>query len=146
MNIIEKVRELLHMFPKISQICDTVHVDFTDSETDSYGLASMGDALVAEDILGNQTRQHTFMLHSVFSAVNDYERLTNSGVLLELAQYLDSCVGDEVNHEVDGVAHTGEITKITTANGYLSVIPDENTVKGWFYQLQITAEYTVIYQ
>ncbi len=143
MNIIEKVRELLQTFPKIAQICDTVHVDFTETETDSYGLASMGDALVSEDILGNQTRQHTFMLHSVFSAVNDYERLTNSGVLLELAQYLDTCVGDEVTHEVDGITHMGQITKITTANGYLSLIPDENTIKGWFYQLQITAEYTI---
>lgn len=145
MNIIEKIRSLLEAFPKIAQICDTVHVDFTGSENDSYGLASMGDALVSEDILGNQTRQHTFMLHSIFSAVNDFERLANSGVLLELAQYLDSRVGDEVTHEVNGVTHSGEITRITTANGMLSAIPDENTISGWFYQLQITAEYTVNY-
>ena len=143
MNIIEKVRSLLETFPKIAEVCGTVHVDFTGNDTDSYGLASMGDALVSEDILGNQTRQHTFMLHSIFSAINDYERLNNSGVMLELAQHLDSCVGDEVTHEIDGETHTGEITKITTANGMLSVIPDENTVSGWFYQLQITAAYTV---
>lgn len=145
MNIIEKIRSILEAFPKISEICDTVHVDFTGSEDEinSYGLASMGDALITEDIIGNQARQHTFMLHSIFSAVNDFERLTNSGVLLELAQYLDARIGDEVTHEIDGVTHTGEITRITTANGYLSAIPDQGTVSGWFYQLQITAEYTV---
>lgn len=143
MNIIEKVRAMLTSFPKIAQVCDTVHVDFTDSSDDSYGLASLGDMLVTEDILGNQTRQHTFMLHSVFSAVNDYERLTNSGVLLELAQYLDKCVGESVTHEINGVTHTGEITRMTTANGMLSAIPGENTISGWFYQLQIAAEYTV---
>lgn len=143
MNIIEKVRSILEAFPKIAQVCDTVHVDFTDSTNDSYGLASLGDMLVTEDILGNQTRQHTFMLHSVFSAVNDYERLTNSGVMLELAQHLDKCVGETVTHEIDGISHTGEITRITTANGMLSAIPDENTITGWFYQLQIIAEYTV---
>jgi len=143
MNIIERIRAILQGFPRINDICDAVHVDFADEEPESYGLASLGDALIAEDILGNQNRQHSFMLHSVFSAVNDYERLTNSGVLLELAQYLDSCVGYEVEHEIDGKRYTGIITKISTANGMLSAIPEENTVRGWFYQLQINADYTV---
>lgn len=143
MNIIEKIRDILTSFPKISQVCGTVHVDFTGADNDSYGLASLGDMLVNEDILGNQTRQHTFMLHSVFSAVNDYERLTNSGVMLELAQFLDKCAGEAVTHEINGIIHNGNITKITTANGMLSAIPDENTISGWFYQLQIIAEYTV---
>lgn len=145
MNIVEKMRSILQSFPKISQICSTVHVDFTDTGTGSYGLASMGDALIEENILGDQKRQHTFMLHSVFSAVNDFERLSNTGVLLELAQYLDKQVGETVTHEVDGVSHSGEITRISTANGMLSAIPDENTISGWFYQLQITADYTVNY-
>lgn len=143
MNIIEKVRSLVQSFPKIAEICGTVHVDFTGKEPTDYGLSSLGDTLVVEDICGNQERQHSFMLHSVFSAVNDFERMSNTGVLLELAQYLDRCVGDEVTHEIGGVTHTGEITKITTANGALTMIPDENTVSGWFYQLQIVAEYTV---
>lgn len=143
MNIIEKVRSLVQSFPKIAEIYGTVHVDFTGNEPTDYGLSSLGDTLVVEDICGNQERQHTFMLHSVFSAVNDFERMSNTGVLLELAQYLDRCVGDEVTHEIGGVTHTGEITKITTANGALTMIPDENTVSGWFYQLQIIAEYTV---
>ena len=145
MNIVEKMRSILQSFPKISQVCDTVHVDFNDAEEESYGLASMGDMQISENILGDQTRQHSFMLHSVFSAVNDFERLSNTGVLLELAQYLDKQVGETVTHEIDGVAHSGEITKISTANGMLSAIPDENTISGWFYQLQITAEYTVIF-
>lgn len=143
MNIIEKVRALVQGFPKIAEICGTVHVDFTGNEPTDYGLSSLGDTLVVEDICGNQERQHTFMLRSVFSAVNDFERMSNTGVLLELAQYLDRCVGDEVTHEIGGVTHTGEITRITTANGALTMIPDGNTVSGWFYQLQIVAEYTV---
>ena len=143
MNIIEKVRSLVQSFPKIAEIYGTVHVDFTGNEPADYGLSSLGDTLVVEDICGNQERQHTFMLHSVFSAVNDFERMSNTGVLLELAQYHDRCVGDEVTHEIGGVTHTGEITKITTANGALTMIPDENTISGWFYQLQIIAEYTV---
>lgn len=143
MNIIEKVRLLVQSFPKIAEICGTVHVDFTGKEPTDYGLSSLGDTLVVEDTCGNQERQHTFMLHSVFSAVNDFERMSNTGVLLELAQYLDRCRGDEVTHEINGVTHTGEITQITTANGALTMIPDENTVSGWFYQLQIIAEYTV---
>lgn len=145
MNIIEKIRSIVAAFPKISAICDTVHVDFTDTKITSYGISSTGDSLVSEDVLGNQHRQHTFILHSTFSALNDYERMSNSGVMLELAQYLDTCVGDTVTHTIGGVGHTGEILKITTANGMLNAITDDNIVSGWFYQLQITAEYTVDY-
>lgn len=74
MNIIEFMKETLQAFPKISEICNTIHVDFTDSAPTSYGLSSIGDALVSEDVLGNQTRQHSFLLTSVYSAINDFER------------------------------------------------------------------------
>lgn len=143
MNIIEKVRDLIQSFPKIAQVCDAVHVDFSDKEPTSYGLSSLGDTLISEDILGNQIRQHSFMLRSTFSAINDYERMSNSGVLLDLAQYLDSCADEEVTHEIGGIVYTGTIRRITTANGSLAVITNGNVVNGWFYQLQIVAEYTV---
>ena len=142
MNIIERIRSMVGSFSKIAEICDTIHVDFSDTNPTSYGLSSTGDTLVSEDIIGNQTRQHSFVLHSTFSALNDYERMSNSGVLLELAQYLDRCVGEDVTHEIDGVVYTGTIQKITTANGMLTAITNENVVQGWYYQLQIIAEYT----
>lgn len=143
MNIIEKIRSMVADFPRIAAICDTVHVDFSGTEPTSYGISSIGDALLSEDIIGNQVRQHTFTLRSVFSAINDYERMSNSGVLLELAQYLDGCVGEAVTHAINGVVYTGTIQKITTANGMLTAITNENVVQGWYYQLQIIAEYTV---
>lgn len=142
MNIVEKVKSIVENFPKISQL-GVIHTDLTGEEPGSCGLSALGDALLSEDILGNQQRQHTFMLHAVFSAVNDFERLSNSGLLLELAQYLDACSGEEITHEIDGVSHNGVITKITTAGGTLSIIPDGTTVRGWWYQLQITAIYTL---
>ena len=77
-NIIETVRDILENFPKISEVCNEIHIDFADPEPTSYGLTSTGDSLIKEDILGNQTRQHTFMLYSTFSGINDYERLLNS--------------------------------------------------------------------
>ena len=65
MNIIECVRNTVSGFPKISQICDTVHVDFTDAEATSYGLSPTGDTLIKENILGDKIRQHTYILYAV---------------------------------------------------------------------------------
>ena len=128
LNIIEKIRDILQDFPKISEICNTVHVDFTDPEPTSYGLSSVGDSLVKSDILGNQTRQHNFFLYSTFSSINDYERLENSSTLLELAQWLENQTDDK-------------ITKITAENGQLFAIPEGNELDGWQYQLQIVVQY-----
>lgn len=143
MNIIEFMKETLQAFPKISEICNTIHVDFTDSAPTSYGLSSIGDALVSEDVLGNQTRQHSFLLTSVYSAINDFERQENSAALTELAQWLERQKGTEIETVVDGESNTGEVTDITTANGMLYAIPNENTIDGWQYQLQINVSYTV---
>lgn len=128
MNIIEKMRDILQNFSKITEICNTVHVDFTDPEPTSYGLSSVGDSLIKSDILGNQIRQHNFFLYSTFSSVNDYERLENSSVLLNLAQWLENQTDEK-------------IIKITAENGQLFAIPQENELDGWQYQLQIVVQY-----
>ena len=128
MNIIEKIRDILQNFPKISEVCNTVHVDFTDTEPTSYGLSSVGDSLVKSDILGGQIRQHNFFLYSTFSSISDYERLENSSTLLELAQWLENQT-DET------------IIKITAENGQLFAVPQENELDGWQYQLQIVVHY-----
>ncbi|MBQ8298160.1 MAG: hypothetical protein IJX77_10310 [Ruminococcus sp.] len=143
MNIIEKVREILQSFPKISEVCNEVHVDFADPEPTSYGLSSTGDNLVAEDILGNQTRQHTFLLYTTYSGINDYERLNNSSALLELSHWIRTQTGGEVTSVIDGQEYNGIITKITAENGMLYSVPQENTLDGVQYQLQIIAQYTI---
>ncbi|MDE6781160.1 MAG: hypothetical protein K2J40_06860 [Ruminococcus sp.] len=130
MNIIEKVRDILQNFPEILKVCNAVHVDFTDPEPTSYGLSSVGDSLVKSDISGGQIRQHNFFLYSTFSSINDYERLENSSVLLNLAQWLESQTDEE-------------IIKITAENGQLFTVPQENELDGWQYQLQIVVHYRI---
>lgn len=143
MNIIECVKSILQTFPKISTVCNEIHIDFADPKPTSYGLSSTGDSLIKEDILGNQTRQHTFILYSTFSGINDFERQENSTALLELSVWLKSQIGAEVETEIDGEIRTGTITKISAENGMLYAVPQENTADGMQYQLQIIAQYTV---
>lgn len=143
MNIIEKVREILKSFPRICEVCNEIHIDFASEEPTSYGLSSVGDSLIKEDILGNQVRQHTFMLYSTFSAVNDFERLQNSSALLELATWLEKQTGAEVETTVGDEKYTGLIEKLTAQNGMLYAVPQENMADGVQYQLQIVAVYTV---
>lgn len=143
MNIIEKVREILQSFPRISEICNEIHVDFADPEPTSYGLSSVGDSLIKEDVLGNQIRQHTFILYSTFSAYNDYDRLNNSTALLELSHWLETQANSDVETKIGEEIFSGKITKLTAENGMLYSVPQENLVDGVQYQLQIIAEYTV---
>lgn len=143
MNIIEKVTDILQSYPKISEVCNEVHIDFSDPDPTSYGLSSTGDALIAEDILGNQKRQHSFMLYSTFSSINDYERMLNSTALLELGLWLEEQTDCEIESTVGDSVYTGKLTKLRAENGMLYEIPQENQYDGWQYQLQIIAEYTV---
>lgn len=143
MNIVERMKTILQMFPKIATVCNEIHVDFTSSEPTSYGLASVGDSLVSEDVLGNQKRQHNFLLYATYSGINDFERQENSSALLELGLWLKQQAGAEVNTVIGGKIYSGTIENITAANGMLYAVPQENSIDGWQYQLQIIVQYTV---
>lgn len=143
MNIIEKVRAILESFPKISEVCNSIHIDFADPEPTSYGLSSTGDELITEDILGNQLRQHSFMLYTTYSSINDYERLNNSSALAELSAWLHDQTGSEVETTIGSDTYTGTLEKLNAYNGMLVAVPQENALDGVQYQLQIIAEYTV---
>lgn len=143
MNIIEKVRAILESFPKIAEVCNEIHIDFADPEPTSYGLSSTGDELIHEDVLGNQLRQHSFMLYTTYSSVNDYERCHNSSALLELGLWLNEQTGGTVESTIGDTSYSGKLTKLSAANGMLYAVPQENTLDGCQYQLQIIAEYTV---
>lgn len=140
MNIIELVQSVLRDFPKIRQL----HIDYNEDAPDEFGLYPTGDTLIKEDILGNQTRKHTFILYAVFQSFNDYDRLINSGTLLELQMWLEhSAENQKVEFTVNNKTITGSLIKLTCANGMLYDIPDNNMNSGVQYQLQITAEYTI---
>ena len=144
MNIIEKVREILQNFPKIQEVCNTVHIDFADPDPTSYGLSSIGESVISEDILGNLKKRHSFLLYAVFSSINDYERIANTSVLIELSDWLRNQSG-EIETAVDGKVYKGEIIEIKAGNGMLYDVPQENRSEGVRYQLQINADYTVNY-
>lgn len=143
MNVIDKVKALLESFPKISAVCNSIHVDFTDPDPTSYGLTSIGDVLISEDILGNQKWKHNFILYATYSSMSDYERLNNSGLLQELTVWLSMQEGLEITQTVDNVTYNGVIDKITAGNAMLYEIPQENTFDGVQYQLNISADYTI---
>lgn len=143
MNVIDKVKTLLESFPKISAVCNSIHVDFADPDPTSYGLTSIGDVLIQEDILGNQKWKHNFMLYATYSSMSDYERLNNSGLLQELTVWLSMQEGLEITQTVDDMTLDGVIDKITAGSAMLYEIPQENTFDGVQYQLNISADYTL---
>ena len=133
MNILEAVREILTDFPRIAEVCNSVHIDFTGIEPASFGLSSVDDRLISEDVLGNQRRQHTFLLYASFSGINDFERMENSTALLDLNYYL----AEQPEIPITG----GTLTKLSGGSGMLYDVPEGNAAQGVQYQMQILAEY-----
>ena len=140
MNIIETIKTALESFPSIG----TLHIDYNENAPDEFGLYPTGDRLIKEDVLGNQEREHTFILYADFQSFNDYDRLQNSGALLELQQWLERYADNQtVTATIGAVELTGQLKKITCANGMLYNIPSENYNDAVRYQLQITAKYSI---
>lgn len=139
MNIIELVKSIVESYADIGQL----HIDYTGAVPDSCGISSTGDVLLKEDILGNKTRQHDFVLYTVWQSQSDYDRMINSGILLGLQCYLENQSQDQTVLSPDG--KNGKLKSITCSNGMLYSVPESNLNAGVIYQLQISAQY-VIYE
>ena len=139
MNIIEKTKSIIQDFPQIKDVCDNINIDFTADNVDSYGLNSLGDFLVSKSITGNEIRNHAFVLFAKYSSFNDYQRLSNSGLLLNLQRYLERIY----NEEFDDNGENCEITSIRCSNAQLFELPSESLVKEVIYQIQILVNYKI---
>lgn len=143
MNIIELVKQILTDYPKISEFTNEINVDFTNDANESVGLYSIGDSLIKEDVLGNQTRQHNFVLYANNQAFNDYDRLANSTFLLDLNYWLETVKGQDITATIDNLEKQGELIGLTSANGMLYGVPTGDINDGVTYQLQIYATYKI---
>lgn len=145
MTIIDFVRKKLTEYPKIGEfLADEIHVDFTDPDPVNYGLSSSGDTLLKTDVLGNQTRQHSFTMYAVCQSFTDYNRLANSNFLLELAYWLESLPPEGgITVAVDGRELNAEFLSATTANAMAMYPMSDNLNGGIMYQIQIYAKYKV---
>lgn len=146
MTIIDFMRKKLTEYPKISDFLagGDIHIDFTDPDPVNYGLFSTGDILLKEDVLGNQLRQHNFVLYAVGQSFTDYNRLANSNFLLELAYWLERMPEEGgLETQVDGQKVNGVFLKATSANAMSMGLMGETINDGVMYQLQIYARYKI---
>jgi len=144
MTIIELVRKVLTEFPRIQELTDYVHVDFTKDDSDNYGLSPTGDTLLRKNILGMETRRHNFVLYAVHEAPEDFNRLENSNFLLELNYWLERYKTDEkIEFEIGNNQFEGELISLSSANGMLYGLQNGDINSPVMYQLQIYATYTL---
>ena len=143
MNILEKVKEILTEYPKMSEFCNGIHTDFTENKPGNFGLYPNGDAVLKTDILGGQKRKHSFVLYANNQSFNDFERIANSTFLLELAYWLETVKNVPITVTVGTEEREGIITKLSSANGMMFAAPTGDINDGVTYQLQIYAEYKV---
>lgn len=145
MTIIDFMRQKLMEYPQISEFLgeDDIHIDFTDSSPVNYGLSSTGDSLIKEDLLGNQIRQHNFMLYAVGQSFTDYNRLANSNFLLELSYWLERLPEKGLTITMKYQKLKGKFLKATTANAMSMGLMGETIDQGVMYQIQIYAQYKI---
>jgi hypothetical protein len=144
-NIIELTQKIVKDFPKISDFWanderEPVHIDWTEPLSDTYGLSPIGDVKVSEDILGNEKRIHKFHLYAMYQSQSDYDRLANSGLLLELQNYLEHTT--DINFEFEDKKR-GCLDHIEVSNGMLYDVPSENMVAPVIYQVQLQVYYKI---
>ena len=138
MNIIELVQSTVMGFPNISDL----HIDYTENEPNNYGLYPTGDQLLKEDILGNQDRQHNFVLYAIFQSFNNYERMANSTFLLDLNYWLEkAATGQAIEVTINEQIVAGKLTKLSSANGMLYGHQEGTLTGPVTYQLQVYAQY-----
>lgn len=143
MNILEKVKEILTEYPKMSEFCNGIHTDFTENKPGNFGLYPNGDTVLKTDILGGQKRKHSFVMYANNQSFNDFERIANSTFLLELAYWLETVKNVPITVTVGTEEREGTITKLSSANGMMFAAPTGDINDGVTYQLQIYAEYKV---
>lgn len=144
MTIIDFMRQKLTEYPNMDEFLagGDIHMDFTEPDPTNYGLSSTGDSLVKEDLLGNQTRQHSFVLYAVGQSFTDYNRLANSNFLLELSYWLERLPEERgISAEIDGQEFSGKFLKATSANAMSMGLMGDTIDRGVMYQLQIYATY-----
>ena len=146
MTIIEFMKDKLTSYPKISEFLAgaDIHIDFTDPVPVNYGLSSTEDSILKQDILGNQVRQHNFVMYAVGQSYTDYSRLANSNFLLELAYWLEKLPEEDgIEVVIDGEILEGRFLKASSANAMAMHPMGDSMNDGVMYQIQIYAQYKV---
>lgn len=145
MTIIDFMRQKLTEYPKISEflVGGDIHVDFTEPGF-GYGLSSNGDSLIREDLLGNQIRQHNFVMYAVAPSFTDYCRIANSNFLLEMGYWLEHLPEkDGIHVEIDGQDLRGRFLKAIPSNAMAMQPMGETVNDGILYQIQIQVTYKI---
>ena len=143
MNVIELVKQILTDYPRILEFTNEIKVDFTDDTPTSFGLSSVGDQLIKEDILGNQIRRHNFVLYALNQSFTDYDRLANSTFLLDLTYWLEQYRNnDPIEVTIDNKTVSGKLLGLSSANAMLYMVPTGDINDGVTYQIQIYAQYS----
>jgi len=144
MNIIEVVRQIISEFPRIAELPGGVDIDFSEADPGNCGLYPTGDQLLKEDVIGNQERQHNFILYAVFNSFTDYNALMNTSFLLELAYWLEKAAKNQpVDVTIGDTVLNGKLTKLSSTNGMLYSYEDGTRTGPVKYQLQIYAKYEI---
>ena len=95
-------------------------------------------------MLGNQIRQHNFVLYAVGQSFTDYNRLANSNFLLELSYWLERLPEEDgISAEIDGQTFRGRFLKATSANAMAMQPMTEDMNDGVLYQIQVYAQYKI---
>ncbi len=135
MNIIEAMKSFINSCSFISEFSSGVKIDYTSNKPVNFGLSSSGNDVVKIYLSGNTVNQHSFVLYASKYTIEDADRLTNSGFLEKLSDW----IAEKNKARAFPMIEKGHIQKITAANAILFDLA-ENGDTG-LYQIQIQVIY-----
>lgn len=134
MSNLEVLRQVIADCPAISLLTDDIHIDWTNSQADSYGIMPTGrtENIIAKYIDGSKRVgiQEDYSLYIRKYTLDDFSRLESSNFNMSLQEYL-------VDISLDNFS--GENKQISANNGSMFEI-DEDSASG-LYLIQINLTY-----
>lgn len=144
MNTIRTVMDILENCDLIRQNFSELNFDFSDQTVrGKAGVFQNGHTKLSETITGDERHRLNFTLYASSDAFEDIDRLQNGDFLMELSYFLGALRDIEVTERVNGKDRPGKIESISSSNGMLCALNNDNFKDGGIYQLQISVQYKI---
>lgn len=133
-TIIQALREWLATCPYLRILAGDVKIDWLERNPTEYGIFPAGETLTGEDMAGNKTWQYDAAIMMSGFAMEDINRLANSGFMEQFNQWLNSYsrVGFPMPYDCDFIG-------IKAGNGMMEDVSEDG--QSGIYRIMIYLTY-----
>ena len=134
-TIMEAVRDYLNTCPALSSFpASKRHIDWTDADSDNYGIIADGETQTRKFISGGGKYRYDFSLYINRVTYSDEQALITAGFLERLR---DWCNAQSLCHDLPVLPDGYTAVKLSAENGMLAEIPKNRKYGKYFIQFKL---------